>query len=182
MSKKSQQLTIKQKIFVEHYLATRDRVESARVAGFKGDYATLRVTACRLLTNDNIRKEIDRRLKPFIMTANQVLSGLSEIAENDIAQVFESDGSFDLAKAKERGVSKFIKSIKRDKDTGAVTGVEVYSAHEAYRDMGKFYSLFPTQVRVTIDEADKAIDEALEKHNLPKPDTFAGEPLTEGEM
>lgn len=179
---KVKSLPLRWKIFIEHYLATRDRVESVRAAGFKGDYATLRVTACRLLTNDNIRKEIDRRLKPFVMTANQVLTGLSEIAENDIAQVFEPDGTFDLAKAKERGVSKFIKSIKRDKETGAVTGVEVYSAHEAYRDMGKFHSLFPTQIRVTIDDADKAIDEALEKHNLPKPDTFAGEPLVDSEM
>lgn len=175
-------LTLKQKLFIEHYLATRDRVESARSAGFKGDNASLRVTAFRLLTNANVRAEIDRRLQPFVMTANQVLSGLSFIAENDIADVFEADGSFDLAKAKERGMSKLIKSISRDKDTGEVTKVEVYSAHEAYRDMGKYHSLFPTQLKITSDDADKAINEALEKHNLPKPESFAGEPLVESEM
>lgn len=35
---------------------------------------------------------------------------------------------------------------------------------------------------ITANEADQAIDEALSKHNLPKPEIFAGETLTEGEM
>ena len=39
-----------------------------------------------------------------------------------------------------------------------------------------------TRIEITTDDADKAIDEALQKHNLPKPDTFEGEPMTEGEM
>ena len=182
MKGKTKQLTLKQQLFIEHYIVTRDRVESARMAGYSGDVPALRVQAHQLLINPSIRAALEVRLKPFILSANQVLTGLSEIADNDIAQVFESDGSFDLQKAKARGVSKFIKSIARDPKTGEVTKVEVYSAHEAYRDMGKFHSLFPTQIRVTVDDADKAIDEALEKHNLPKPDTFAGESLAEGEM
>lgn len=174
--------TLKQRLFIEHYLTTRNGVESARRAGYSGDDPTLRVTASRLLTKANVRAEIDRRLKPFILTANQVLAGLTSIAETDIASLFEPDGTFDLSKAKERGVSKLIKSLTFDKDTGKVTKVEVYSAHEGHRDLGKFHGLFPTQLKVTTEDVDKAINEALEKYNLPKPDTFAGEPLVDSEM
>lgn len=43
--------------------------------------------------------------------------------------------------------------------------------------------LYREQVKViTAQDTDKAIDEALEKHNLPKPETFAGEPVVESEM
>ena len=35
---------------------------------------------------------------------------------------------------------------------------------------------------ITAQEADKVIDEALEKHQLPKPETFAGEEMLESEM
>lgn len=35
---------------------------------------------------------------------------------------------------------------------------------------------------ITAQEADKVIDEALQKHQLPKPETFAGEEMLEPEM
>lgn len=39
-----------------------------------------------------------------------------------------------------------------------------------------------TRLALTVDDADKAIDDAVAKHNLPKPESFAGEPLVESEM
>lgn len=77
-----------------------------------------------------------------IMTADEVKEGLTKIAEADIAEVFESDGTFDLALAKQRGASKLIKSLSFDKDTGRVVKVETYSAHEGHRDMGKTHGIF----------------------------------------
>lgn len=175
------ELTIKQQLFIQHYLTTRNGTEAARLAGYSGDAATLRATASRLLTKVNVRAEVDRRLKPFILTANQVLAGLSSIAEVDLAEIFEEDGTFNLTKAKERGVTKLIKSIEYHKD-GKVKKVEVYSAHEGHRDLGKYHGLFPTQLKITAEDTDKAINEALEKYNLPKPESFAGEPLIDSEM
>lgn len=77
-----------------------------------------------------------------IMTADEVKEGLTKIAEADIAEVFEADGTFDLALAKARGASKLIKSLSFDKDTGRVVKVETYSAHEGHRDMGKTHGIF----------------------------------------
>lgn len=166
----SDKLTLKQKLFVEAYLRTRNGYESAKLAGYSGDDNTLRVVACENLTKPNIRAEIDTRLKPLILSATQVLTGLSEIATADIAEVFEPDGSFSLVEAKKRGVSKLIKSISFDKDTGRVTKVEVYSAHEGQRDMAKYHQLMPTTVKlVPMDEADQVIDDAAKAHGLPLP-------------
>lgn len=174
-------LTVKQKLFVEHFLVTRNGVESAKLAGYAGNYNTLKQVAAENLAKPYIRAEIDKRLKPFILSANQVLAGLSSIAEIDLAEVFEEDGTFNLAEAKKRGVTKLIKAIEYHPN-GKLKKIELYSAHEGHRDLGKFHGLFPTQIKLSTEEADKAIDEAVEKHNLPKPESFAGEPLVESEM
>lgn len=81
-----------------------------------------------------------------IMSADEVLQGLSRIAEADIAEVFEADGSFNLAEAKARGASKLIKSLKFDKDSGHVVSVELHNAHGGYQDMGKHHKLFTEKV------------------------------------
>lgn len=77
-----------------------------------------------------------------IMSADEVKQGLTQIAEFDIAEVFEPDGTFNLQSAKSRGATKKIKSLSFDKDTGKVTKIEAYSAHEGYRDMGKTHAIF----------------------------------------
>lgn len=163
-------LTVKQKLFVESYLHLRNAKEAARAAGYKGTDRTLESVGSENLSKPEIRQEIDRRLEPLILSANQVLSGLSQIAEADIADVLEPDGTLNLQSAKERGVSRLIKSLSFDKDTGKLTKVELYSAHEAKRDMAKYRQLMPTAIKlVPFDEADKAIDEAARTHGLPLP-------------
>lgn len=84
-----------------------------------------------------------------IMTADEVKEGLTFIAQADIAEVFEADGTFDLAKAKGRGATKQIKSLSFDKDTGRVTKIEIYSAHEGHRDMAKVHGAFIDRVETT---------------------------------
>lgn len=142
-------LTIKQKLFIEHYLVTRNGTRAAELAGYAGNPNTLKQVAAENLAKPYIRAEIDRRLRPFILSANQVLAGLSSIAENDIAEAFEVDGSFNLEKAKERGVTRLIKSLNFDKDTGKVTKVELYSAHDGLRDLGKYHKLFTDKIEIS---------------------------------
>lgn len=103
-----------------------------------------------------------------ILSANQVLFGLSAIADSDIAEVFNEDGTFNLAKAKERGVSKLIKSLTLDKDTGKVTKIECYSAHEGFRDMGKFHKLFTDRIETTSTKevASEVLREIQDQFNL----------------
>lgn len=97
-----------------------------------------------------------------IMSADEVLQGLTRIADADIADVFEADGSFDLVGAKARGTSKLIKSLKFDKDTGQVVTVELHNAHGGFQDMGKHHKLFTDKVEhsgevaVVADPAERA--------------------------
>lgn len=175
-------LTIKQKLFVEHYLETRNAFRAAKLAGYAGNDRTLRQAGSENLAKPDIIAEIDNRLKPFILSANRVLAGLSAIADIDVGDVFEDDGSFSLAKAKERGITRLIKSLAYDKDTGRITKVELHSAHEALRDLGKHFGLFPNNLKLSIEDADKAIDSAISAHSLPKPESFAGEPMLDSEM
>ena len=107
------------------------------------------VIAYRLLENVITQREIKRLMTKDVLTAQDVLVGLSDKAKADIADVLESDGSFDIARAKERNKSKLIKSLKFDKDSGKVVGLELYSAHEAERDLGKFHKLFTERVETT---------------------------------
>lgn len=148
-------LAPKRKAFARKYAKNGGNgVKAYQDAGYKGSYNVAGVEAHKLLKNPRVQKEIERFVKQDakadILTANEVLGGLSAKARADIADVLEADGSFNLAKAKERGKSKLIKSLKFDKDTGKVVGVELYSAHEAERDLGKFHKLFSERVE-TVD-------------------------------
>ncbi len=118
------------------------------------------------IATESRERETTRQAKK-ILTANEVKIGLSRIADSDIAEIFEPDGTFDLAAARARGVTRLIKSISFDKDTGRVTKIEAYSAHEGYRDMGKAHGIFPTTIKIAPEDADKLIDDAIAQHGLP---------------
>lgn len=167
MSAGLENLTIKQKLFVEHYLETKNGVRAAQLAGYKGNYATLNAVSVENLQKPLIKAAINERLKPFILSADQVLTGLSSFAEADIGQVLEDDGSFSLVEAKKRGVSKLIKSLAFDKDTGKVTKVELYSAHEAKRDLGKYHKLFTDKTESIVLPGDDSA-ESLRKRYIGK--------------
>ena len=175
--KPTKRLSLKQRKFCLAYVgeANGDGFEAAKLAGYaaKNDN-TLRVIASQNLRKPAIkefiaelRADAEREAGRKIMTSTQVLIGMSEVATNDIADIFESDGSFDLTKAKERGVSKHIKSVARDPKTGEWTKIEVYSSYDAKRDLGKHHGLFPTRITITDSDADKLIEEAIKEHGLP---------------
>lgn len=89
-----ERLTLKQKLFVEAYLRTRNGVQSAKEAGYQGSYNTLKQVAAENLAKPDIVSEIERRVKPQIMSANGVLSKLTEIASapwKDFVQVKLND-------------------------------------------------------------------------------------------
>ncbi len=76
-------LTIKQRLFVEAYIETRNGTEAARRAGYAGDDNVLGVQAHDNLRNPKIKEQIERRIKPHIISANEVLRELSDIATAD---------------------------------------------------------------------------------------------------
>lgn len=162
-------LTLKQRKFGLAFVgeANGNAVEAARQAGYKGTDGSLRVIAHRLLTKANIlgfiallRSDAENAARGKILSATEVLVGLTRIAEADIAEVLEADGTLDLASAKKRGVSRLIKSLSFDKDTGRLTKLEMHNAHGAHVDLGKYHKLFVDKLEIVQPED---LDAALER-------------------
>lgn len=133
-------LQIKQRLFVEHYLTTRNGVEAARQAGYNGNDATLRSIASENLTKPNIRAAIDQRLRSTILSANQVLSELSEVAFADWREFIE---------------------ITTDKNGNTVdVRLKLTDKLKALELLGKYHKLFVDKFEIVQPED---LDAALER-------------------
>lgn len=159
-------LAPKESAFVNAYLVGESRfnaTESAKIAGYKGNRNTLSSVGYELLRKPDIFREVQRRINEAAMSANEVLLRLSNIASGKITDVVNEDGKFDLALAKRRGKDSLLKKLKikrTSKKLDSFTGeseegetfetsllyeeveFEMYSAHEALRDLGKYHKLF----------------------------------------
>lgn len=141
--------TAKQKAFIEYYLETLNATEAARLAGYKGNYATLRSIGSENLTKPNIADEIEHRFKNMAMEADEALARVAMMARgapmDKLAEVFrgvaligdESDENCEIIgpsvsdvfqRAHETGVGLYIKSVKQTKNG---IHVELYDAQAA---------------------------------------------------
>jgi len=107
-------MTNKQRVFIEEYLKCWNAAEAARRAGYSERSA--RQIGQRLLTDDDIKAEIQRRLDEMHMSADEALALLADIARGDMADVMDvySTGFvLDMKKAQEKGMTKLIKKVKQ---------------------------------------------------------------------
>lgn len=178
-------MTSKQTAFCKEFVISGNGTRSAQRAGYEGDEATLAVTASRLLKNAKIQSFLadlrfvaEKQTTGRILSATETLVGITRIATSDIADLFPNDPF--LRVAKEQGVSRLIKTINFDKDTGKITKLEMYSAQTAFQDMGRYHKLFPTKIEISTTEVDQTIEDAIKAHKLPE--TFGGEAMVDSEM
>ncbi len=158
-------LTPKQRIFVDSYLSNGfNATDAARTAGYKGNQTTLTSVGYENLRKPDIAAVVQERLNEAAMSANEVLARLSRIARGEVVDFLDEDGKFDLKtarKLKKAGLLKKLKSKRTSKNVDTITEgseegretlessliyeeveFEMYSAHEALRDLGKFHKLF----------------------------------------
>jgi phage terminase small subunit len=143
----SEGLTDKQRLFVEHYLSCLNGAEAARRAGYAASGA--RQEAYRLLTNADIRAELNVRMAESVMPASEVLSRLSEQAAGTMADFLSIKGrgtTLDLAKAAKADRLHLIKKYSKTKQG---VSIELYDAHAALTTLGKHHKLFSEQVEHT---------------------------------
>jgi len=150
-------LTIKQQLFVDHYIVCMNGTEAARLAGYGGDDAALAAAASRLLRNVNILRHVDARLNQYAMSANEVLIHLTDIARGDITDALNSLGGIDPLEAKRRGKSHIIKAFKTKVTTITEKGgdereivedeIEMYDRLDALKTLAKFHALLVDRVR-----------------------------------
>lgn len=146
-------LTIKQRLFIDHYIICMNGTEAARLAGYEGDTAQLSVISSQNLRKLSISREINRRLEAFTMSANEVLIHLTDIARGDIADALNASGGIDPLEAKRRGKSHLIKRFKTKQITSEdsdiyETEIEMYDRLDALKTLAKFHSLLVDRVKV----------------------------------
>jgi hypothetical protein len=145
MAKKSG-LSPQHKTFADAYLgeAGFNTTKAAKIAGFKGDSNTLKVTGFHLVRRPDIRRYIDQRLAAYGLSANEVLARLAEIARGSVEDVLDGNGKFNYKAAKKAGTLSLIKKLKF---TDGGIEFELHSAHDALRDIGKYHKMFTDNVQ-----------------------------------
>jgi len=128
-------LADKRRVFVEEYLQCWNGSEAARRAG----YAYPGREAYRLLKNDDIRELIDERVREKAMGADEVLAHLADIARFDAGMLFGKAGIIDWDKAREQGVTRFVKKMKWD---AGKLEVELYDRMDALELVGKHLAMW----------------------------------------
>lgn len=79
---KPKKLTVKERKFAEGILAGKNKTEAAADAGYKGKRNTLATLAYELYLKPHIQAYIDERMQKDIITADEILLGIKEIAVN----------------------------------------------------------------------------------------------------
>ena len=114
-----QRLNLKERLFIEFYLgkANGNATEAARLAG----YTWPDKQGPRLVGKSRVRAAIDARVSEVAMSAEEVLSRLSELAAGDLGEFIHVDGEggfrFDLQKAKRLGKLHLLKKLRNKVET-----------------------------------------------------------------
>lgn len=147
----AKKLTGKQEVFVEQYLANgRNGTKAARDAGYKGNDNSLAVQAHEYLRKPKIQAFVRERLKGVKANADEVLYLLADHMRADISAFYQcvgEDGSLDMEKAKEAGVSHLVKKLKirnyRDSNGNPVTQteIELHDSQAAARTLAEIHGL-----------------------------------------
>lgn len=151
-------LTIKQRLFIDHYIICTNATEAARRAGYEGDYFTLANTGSQNLKNPYILRELENRLNSVSMAANEVLMHVTDIARGNIADAVNSAGAIDISEAIQRGKSGNIKRYKAkfatftDKDgqdhESEEIEIEMYDRLDALKTLMKYHGLVINRIQV----------------------------------
>jgi phage terminase small subunit len=133
------ELTDKQRLFVDHYLACLNASEAARRAGYP-DRSAYSV-GWENLRKPEIRAAIDAALAEAAMPASEVLARLTDQARASMQELTTVRGrglTLDLKAAKDRGVLHLVKKYTKTKQS--VT-VELYDGQAALALLAKYHGL-----------------------------------------
>lgn len=131
----------KRRIFIEEYLRSWNATQSAIKAGYSEK--TAYSIGHDLLKFPEVELEIKRRIEEKVMSANEVLTSVSDIAKGSVEDLMDVDESgrmaFNFKRAKEEGKLHLIKSIT---PTAYGLKVELHDRMAALQLIGKHTSLF----------------------------------------
>ncbi len=178
-------LTPKQRLFVQHYLACFNGAEAVRLAGYK-------TTRPDQQAYENLRKpEIKAAIQEAtreIMPAAEVVQRLADQARGSLQCFMRRDSDnelagFDLGDEKPLHLIRKLKMTRRrekgrDKNDDVIIetiDIELYDAHAALVDLGKMHGLFVDRAELhhtgltpakAADLTDDELDAELRKRGL----------------
>lgn len=154
----------KQRIFVDEYLKCFNATKAALLAGYSEK--TAYSIGQENLKKPEIKKEVDARLQASHMSADVALKLTSDIANGDIGDLLDNNGLLDIRQAKALGLTRLLKKIKQktitrigksdDDDDVEITEIEfeMYSAHEAQRDILKIGGKLNGDITINVNLTD----------------------------
>lgn len=156
-------ITNKHRAFIDEYLKDCNAFQAALRAGYSPNSA--RQQGSRLLSNANISDAIQARLDEKAMKADEVITRLTSMARGDMGDFMDIESMsyrLNLQKAKELGLTHLIHKIKeRTVMTSNKAGeetethtleIELYDAHAALVDLGRYHKLFTDMQEVKVDD------------------------------
>lgn len=161
MSDELKPLNKAQQVFVSEYLKCFNGTEAYSIAYPKSKRDSARRSASELLTNPDIKAEIEARLAEVHMGADEALKLMADIARGDITEFITPLGNLDIDLLKKSGKGRLVKKIKQktvtkigkgesDEDTEVLdTEIELYPADSALRDILKIHGKFTDKVDIT---------------------------------
>jgi len=144
----------KQQAFISWYVKLLNGTRAAERAGYVGDANTLGVTAHDLLTNPNIRAEIDRLLKASIPSADEILSRIGQQATVDVTPYVKDDGSLDIKALSAAGLGHIVVGIEPGSNGAKVTLTHPQTAQKM---LARYHRLLSTHLDVDVT-AETGID------------------------
>jgi phage terminase small subunit len=136
-------LNTRQKLFVEHYLKTNNATQAAIDAGYSP--RTAGQIGHELLKKPEIASRVSKRTEAVLqaaqMSADEVLTRLTDIARGNIGVFLDGSGIDPFKAGKPTHLIKRIKT-KRSEKFGDEIEVEMYDAQSALVTLGKHHKLF----------------------------------------
>jgi phage terminase small subunit len=133
-------LSAKRKAFVEEYLKDFNATAAAERAGYKNPNKM----GPRLVKVGLVADSIQQRLTEKTMSADEVLTRLSEMARADISDFVNNFGGIDWDEVRARGY--LVKRVRHNK--GKNSEIELHDAKDALVWIGKHHKLFTEKVEV----------------------------------
>lgn len=134
-------LNNKQRIFVEEYLKCFNASEAARRAGYTG---AANIVGPRLLSNVGIKQAVEIRIAETVMSADEVLLRLADMARATLADFVSDAGEIDMKAAKRAGKLHLVKSYTVTDKGGQ--RIELHDAQAALALIGRQHKLFVDKV------------------------------------
>jgi phage terminase small subunit len=156
-------LTNKQRVFIAEYVKDFNGTQAAIRAGYSAKTAS--VIGSENLAKPYINIEIKRLIAEKSMSKDEVLTRLADIARGDMADFMDitpqgwnlklvrDDAPIPqtklIKKIKQRVTTRMAKDESGEDSETIETEIELYSAHDALRDIGKYHALFTDRTDIT---------------------------------